>query len=182
MESQFKVFITNPFIFSILMLLTGVVSSVSLIFILRFLDKIYFQNHEPAVSLKKPSILIAYAISWCFSFSLAVVFIFGMAHEEQDKEILDLSWMLKSVFVIMYPIGLGICTFAAFLVTPLAMRALRTGARNLIVFGSLFWLLLACYIFFSPSFSKNGFAILAGFVLSVMGLIIIAQIPPKMKG
>jgi hypothetical protein len=80
-------------------------------------------------------------------------------------------------FPLPIPIGLIVSTCAAILATPLAMWALRTGKRNIIVYGITFWFFLAVYIFCAPSFNHDRFAIIGGVVLTVLGLVIIGLIP-----
>ena len=174
-----KILISNLYVFCFSIFIVGAISSISFISFLRFLDKKYNKKLEHQASIKRSSVFIAYGISWCFSFSLGCVFVVGMSEAEHNKEIFNIAWQLEAILMMMYPVGLALCTFAAALATPLATRAIRTGTRNLILFGSLFWILLACYIFWAPSFNNDGIAIFGGFLLIVIGLIIIGQIPPK---
>ncbi len=111
--------------------------------------------------------------------SLGCVFIAGWGNSNHELSNFTILMFFQEVFNLMYPIGLAVSTFAAFVATPFAVLALKTGTKNLIKFGSAFWVFLALYIFWAPSFHHDGLAIGVGAVLTIAGLLVIGRIPPK---
>ena len=81
------------------------------------------------------------------------------------------------------PILLMVSTTCAVLVAPVAVWTLRTGKRNLILYGTLLWGVLATYIIFPVITFPPPLGGLVHFVslllISYMGLIVIALVPRK---
>jgi len=174
---------TNPYVFGFFILIGVIVSSIVVIFFLRFLDEKYVEKLKPSdrASVKKPSLLSGFAISWCFAISLGCVLAVGIVWAGDNFSGWNLITLLQYVAMIMFipPMGLIVSTFAAVLATPFAARALRTGTRNLILYGSYFWVFLACYMLLAPSFHNNNLFIFVGVLVTLFGLVFIGQIPPK---
>lgn len=81
------------------------------------------------------------------------------------------------------PILLMVSTTCAVLVAPVAVWTLRTGKRNLILYGTLLWGVLATYIIFPVITFPPPLGGLVHHVslllISYMGLIVIALVPRK---
>lgn len=113
-------------------------------------------------------ILLAAVMSWTYSVTLGLLF------AARASGHLDLSTLrLPGVVVV----ALIVSMVASIAVTPLAVWALRTGAKNLCVYGPILWLALVAYeIVIIPRTGAYG---LYGLVLLALGgVAVLGFIPP----
>ena len=75
------------------------------------------------------------------------------------------------------PIALIGSTIAAALATPLAMWTVRTGARNLLIYGPILWITLAGYVAFVIPKIGGPSGEMCLLAISVVGLVAIGFIP-----
>lgn len=112
-------------------------------------------------------VLLAAAMSWSFSVTLGLLFASGVSGH------FSLS-TLRLPGVI--PVALIVCTLVSVVVTPLAVWALRTGTKNLCIFGPILWIVLATYeVVVIPRTGAYGLSGLL--VLGLAGLAILGLIP-----
>jgi len=111
-------------------------------------------------------ILLGVALSWLFSETLGLVFAFCAFGKD--------ALTLPAVF----PMTLSISTAISVLFAPLAIWAAKTGARNLLIYSPILWLILAAHIAVGVShrlpLSQGSL-----FVLSVLGLVVLGLIPRR---
>ncbi len=117
-------------------------------------------------------VLLAAAMSWSGSVTLGLLF---AACASGHFSINTLS--LPAVI----PVAIFISTEFAIVLTPFTVWAVRTGMRNLCIYGPLLWVILAAYILMVGP--RHGFWGLYGPpILGAIGLIILGLIPaPKMQ-
>jgi len=77
------------------------------------------------------------------------------------------------------PVALVVSTVVAIMMTPIAMWSVRTGIRNLCIYGPMLWMVLAAYILLviprTGAYGPYGLLL-----LGVAGLVVLALIPaPK---
>jgi hypothetical protein len=114
---------------------------------------------------------VAAAWSWAFSITLGLLFASCAARPELPCSIATLR--LPAVV----PVALFYSTCAALLVTPLSAWTVRTGTRNLVVYGPVLWLILAAYlVLILPMAPGTGWALIT---LVLIGLLILGFIPRK---
>ena len=112
-------------------------------------------------------VLLAAAMSWSFSVTLGLLFAAGVSGHFSLK-------MLRLPGVV--PVALIGCTMVSFVATPLAVWALRTGAKNLCIFGPVLWIALAAYeVVVIPRTGAYGLPGLL--VLAIAGLAALGFIP-----
>lgn len=113
-------------------------------------------------------ILVAAALSWFYSVTLGLLFAIAAGNY-------SLGTLLLPGVV---PVALLGSTVVSGLMTPLAFWTLRTGARNLWLYGPVLWIALAAYIVFAmPRAGHYGqYGLL---FLAVLGLVVLGFIPAK---
>jgi hypothetical protein len=112
-------------------------------------------------------ILLAAAISWSYSVTLGLLF---AAHSSGS---LSLSTLRLPGVV---PVALIISTTVSIAITPIAVWSVRTGARNLRIYGPILWLALAAYIILVlPKVGRSG--PLGLLCLSITGLVALGFVP-----
>lgn len=114
-------------------------------------------------------ILLGVGLSWVFSSTLGLVFAFCAF----GKDALGLP--------AVFPMILSVSTMISLLFAPLAVWAAKTGARNLLIYGPILWLILAGHIVIGV---KHLLVLSQGslFVLAVVGLVILGLIPRRKRG
>jgi hypothetical protein len=113
-------------------------------------------------------ILLAVALSWIYSVTLGWVFACALAGNFSLNTL-----RLPGVI----PVALIGSTLAAIAITPLAAWSVRTGVRNLWIYGPIFWLILAGYIVLV--IPKTGIRGPYGlFGIAVIGVLVLGLIPP----
>lgn len=111
-------------------------------------------------------VLLAAALSWGFSITL------GLLYAASASGSFSLSTLRLPGVV---PVALILGTEAALAITPIAIWSLRTGMKNLSIYGPILWLVLAGYVLVAgPSYGP--YAVLA---LAALGLIVLGFIPPS---
>jgi len=135
--------------------------------------------------------LASFGVSLLFSFTLGLSFLFWsiLSPEANSNTTItqNLSGLKNTSLGQLWnmgfiPIALGVSLWGAILISPLAFWTFRTGKRNLVVYGSVLWVLLALFIIFGlPSFlpTPGGNRLVGVFLLGVLGLVVIGLIPPK---
>jgi hypothetical protein len=115
-------------------------------------------------------VLLAAAMSWSYSFTLGALFAVCTSERRSFS-----SLLLPGVL----PVVLLGSTVIAIIVTPVAVWSVRTGTKNLCIYGPILWVVLAAYIFLV--IPKTGADGPYGLIfLSVVGLIVLGLIPaPK---
>jgi len=112
-------------------------------------------------------VLLAAAMSWSFSVTLGLLFAAGLSGHFSLRTL-----RLPGVV----PVALIGSTMVSFVVTPLAVWALRTGAKNLCIFGPVLWIALAAYeVVVIPRTGAYGLPGLL--VLGLGGVAILGLIP-----
>ena len=135
--------------------------------------------------------LFSFLISLLFATSLGLILMFWailspeansnttLADNLSSLKKLSISDLWRMGFIL---IALSVSTYSAVLITPLAFWAMRTGKENLMIYGSVLWLLLAIFIIFGiPSIllTVGGNRFFCMFLLSALGLLAIGLIPPR---
>jgi hypothetical protein len=112
-------------------------------------------------------VLLAAAVSWTFSVTLGLLFA-AYASGNFSPHTLRLPGVV--------PVAVIVSTVVSAVVTPLTVWALRTGAKNICVYGPILWIALAAYeVVVVP---RTGLFGLSGLlVLSLGGLTILGLIP-----
>jgi hypothetical protein len=112
-------------------------------------------------------ILLGAAISWVYAVTLGLLFA-GCASGRFSFETLRLPGVV--------PVALIVATGASIAITPIAAWSVRTGARNLRIYGPLLWLALAGYIILVMP--KAGAWGPPGLLcLSIVGLVALGFVP-----
>ena len=114
-------------------------------------------------------ILLAAALTWAYSTTLAFLFAVTVSGNYLPRTLL-----LPGVV----PVALIGSTIVSILVTPIAVWAIRTGRRNLWLYGPILWVGLAAYIVFAiPRTGHYGpYGLL---VLAVLGLVVLGFLPER---
>jgi len=114
-------------------------------------------------------ILVAAVISWGYSVTLGMLFATVLSENHSPRDLL-----LPGVI----PTTLLGSTIVAIAITPVAIWSVRTGARNLWLYGPILWIALAAYIVFAiPRAGHYGqYGLL---LLAVLGLVVFGFIPPR---
>ena len=112
-------------------------------------------------------VLLAAAMSWSFSVTLGLLFA-ACASGNFSLNTLRLPGVV--------PVAVIVSTVVSAVVTPLTVWALRTGAKNLCVYGPILWIVLAVYeVVVVP---RTGLFGLSGLlVLGLGGVVILGLIP-----
>lgn len=115
-------------------------------------------------------VLLAAAMSWGYAATLGLVFA-ACASGHFSSSTLRLPGVV--------PVTLVISTVIAAGMTPIAMWSVRTGTRNLCIYGPILWVTLAAYILLviprTGAYGPYGLLL-----LGVVGLIVLGLIPaPK---
>src|ERR1700685_1467358 len=93
-------------------------------------------------------ILLAAAMSWAYSVTLGLLFAIVLSENHSPKDLL-----LPGVI----PATLISSTVVAIAITPVAIWSVRTGTRNLWLYGPILWITLAAYVVFAiPRFGHYG--------------------------
>lgn len=114
-------------------------------------------------------ILVAAGLSWAFSATLGLLFAVVISEDHSPRDLL-----LPGVI----PVVLLGSTIVAIAITPVAFWAVRTGARNLWLYGPILWVLLAAYIVFAiPRAGHDGqYGV---FFLAALGSLVLGFIPAR---
>jgi hypothetical protein len=114
-------------------------------------------------------ILWAAALSWAYSVTLGLLFAVAVSEDHSLRTL-----VLPGVV----PVALTSSTLVAIAITPIAIWSVRTGARNLRLYGPILWIALAAYVVFAiPKVGHYGqYGLLA---LAVLGLIGLGFIPAR---
>lgn len=119
------------------------------------------------MSLSK-RVLLGASLSWVCSVTLGLVFAACVSGHPALSTL-----ALPGVI----PVALIGSTVAAIVMTPIATWSLRTGRKNLMVFGPILWALLAVWIVAvvpgSPAYGEHSVLVLA-----LVGLVVLGFIPP----
>ncbi len=177
---RFQLLTTNPYVYGLFVIIIGIVGTVGLLLLFRTIKtQLIKNNYIPPKAEERPPLLIAFAISWFFAFTLGCVFTGGPLVAITERKF-DLDILKGSVLMmVLPPIGLFVSTLCALFITPLAAWALRTGRKNIVLFGPLLWLFLASFIVWSEYIDNGYLAFLGTLFLSAVGLGLIGLIPPK---
>ena len=114
-------------------------------------------------------ILLAAAISWTFSVTLGLLFAVVVSGR------FSLSNLLLPGVV---PVALIVSTAASIVITPVAAWALRTGAKNLRLYGPILWIALASFIVVGIP-RIGGIGLYVVFFLGLVGVVILGFIPAR---
>lgn len=116
-------------------------------------------------------ILLATAISWIYSVTLGLLFGIVVSERHTPRDLL-----LPGIV----PVALIGSTIVSIAITPLAIWSVRTGAKNLWLYGPILWIALAAYIAFAiPRAGHYGqYGLL---FLAVLGLVVLGLIPTKVN-
>jgi peptidoglycan/LPS O-acetylase OafA/YrhL len=114
-------------------------------------------------------ILLAAALTCAYSTTLAFLFAVTVSGNYSPRTLL-----LPGVV----PVALIGSTIGSILVTPIAVWAIRTGRRNLWLYGPILWVGLAAYIVFAiPRTGHYGpYGLL---LLAVLGLVVLGFLPER---
>jgi hypothetical protein len=114
-------------------------------------------------------ILIAAVMSWAYSVTLGLLFAVVVS-EDHSLRTLTLPGVV--------PVALTGSTIVAIAITPVAIWSVRTGARNLWLYGPILWIALAAYVVFAiPKAGHYGqYGLL---FLAVLGLVALGFIPAR---
>jgi hypothetical protein len=114
-------------------------------------------------------ILVAAVMSWAYSVTLGLLFAVVLSENHSPRDLL-----LPGVV----PAALIGSTIVAIAITPVAIWSVRTGTRNLWLYGPILWLTLAAYVVFAiPKAGHYGqYALL---FLAVLGLVALGLIPKR---
>lgn len=111
-------------------------------------------------------IVVAVIMSWGYSVTLGLLFAIVVSEDHSPKDLL-----LPGVI----PTALLGSTIVAILITPVAIWSVRTGARNLWIYGPILWAALAAYVLFAipraGHYGQYGLLFLAVFGLVALGFI-----------
>jgi hypothetical protein len=111
-------------------------------------------------------ILTAALMSWAYSVTLGLLFAVVLSENQSPRDLL-----LPGVV----PATLLGSTIVALAITPVAMWSVRTGTRNLWLYGPILWVALAAYVVFAipraGHYGQYGLLFLAALGLVVLGLI-----------
>ncbi len=112
-------------------------------------------------------ILLAAAMSWTYSVTLGLLFAACTSGR------FSLSTLRLPGVV---PVALIGATVASILITPVAVWSVRTGVRNLCMYGPILWAALAIYIVLAiPRAAADG--LIGVFCLSIVGLVALGFVP-----
>lgn len=114
-------------------------------------------------------ILLAAVVSWAYSVTLGLLFAIVLSENHSPRDLL-----LPGVV----PATLIGSTIVAIAITPVAIWAVRTGARNLWFYGPILWIALAAYVVFAiPKAGHYGqYGLL---FLAVLGSVALGFIPAR---
>jgi hypothetical protein len=89
-------------------------------------------------------VLLAAAMSWSFSVTLGLLF--AVCTGSPDTR--DSGHSSFYVFLLpgVVPVALMGSTVVAVLITPVAIWSVRTGAKNLLIYAPILWIVLAIYV------------------------------------
>ena len=111
-------------------------------------------------------ILIAVVMSWTYSVTLGLLFATVLSENHSPRDLL-----LPGVI----PTTLVGSTIVAIAITPDAIWSMRTGTRNLWLYGPILWVALAAYVVFAipraGHYGQYGLLFLAALGLVVLGFI-----------
>lgn len=111
-------------------------------------------------------ILIAAVMSWAYSVTLGLLFAIVVSEGHSPRDLL-----LPGVV----PATLIGSTIVAIAITPVAIWSVRTGTRNLWLYGPILWITLAAYVVFAipraGHYGQYGLLFLAALGLVVLGFI-----------
>jgi hypothetical protein len=111
-------------------------------------------------------VLLAAAISWSYSVSLGLL-IASCASGRFYLSTIRLPGVL--------PVALVISTVIAIAITPIAVWSVRTGTKNLCIYGPILWIVLAAYIVVviprTGAYGPYGLLLLGLVGLAILGLI-----------
>jgi hypothetical protein len=112
-------------------------------------------------------VMLAAGLSWAYSVTLGLVFA-ACASGRLSLSTLKLPGVV--------PVALITSTVIALVMTPIAAWSVRTGARNLCLYGPILWVLLAAWLVaVVPSNPAYGeYSVL---ILGLVGLVILGFIP-----
>ena len=114
-------------------------------------------------------IVLALILSWSFSITLGLLFA-SCTEGRLNFRILALPAVV--------PVALLGSTIAALGLTPVAVWSLRTGGKNLHLYGPMLWAVLAIYIIVvAPKFA--GMALYGSLFMAVFGLIALGSVPAR---
>ena len=120
-------------------------------------------------------VLLAAPISWSFSVTLGLLFavcVFSSDLRDSGHSSLD---VLRLPAVV--PVAPMTSTAISILITAVAIRSVRTGVKNLLIYAPILWIALATYIFTDLVIWKNapyglyGVAFLGAVGAAVLGFI-----------
>lgn len=116
-------------------------------------------------------ILTAAVMSWGYSVTLGLLFATVLSESHSPRDLL-----LPGVI----PVALIGSTMVAIAITPVAIWSVRTGGRNLWLYGPILWTALAAYVVFAiPRAGHYGpYGLL---FLAVLGLVALGLIPARRR-
>jgi hypothetical protein len=114
-------------------------------------------------------ILVAAVMSWACSVTLGLLFVVVVSENHSPRDLL-----LPGVV----PATLIGSTMVAIAITPVAIWSVRTGIRNLWLYGPILWITLAAYVVFAiPRTGHYGqYGLL---VLAALGLVVLGFVPAR---
>ena len=112
-------------------------------------------------------ILLAAAMSWVYAVTLGLLFA-ACASGGFSFSTLRLPGVV--------PVALISSTVAALVMTPIAVWSVRTGAKNLCVYGPVLWIVLAGWIVAVTRWHP-GYGLYSVLILGLLGLVFLGFIP-----
>ncbi len=117
-------------------------------------------------------VLLAAAMSWSYSVTLGLLFA-ACSSGRFSVSTLRLPGVV--------PVALIGSTVIAVVMTPIAVWSVRTGAKNLVIYGPILWVVLAAYILVviprTGAYGPYGLIL-----LGVAGLVILGLVPVPKAG
>jgi hypothetical protein len=112
-------------------------------------------------------ILLAATMSWVYSVTLGLLFA-ACASGHFSFSTLRLPGMV--------PVALIISTVAAIVMTPLAVWSVRTGVKNLCIYGPILWIILAGWVV-AAVWWVPAYGLYSVLILGLVGLVVLGFIP-----
>lgn len=112
-------------------------------------------------------ILLAATISWVYSVTLGLLFA-ACASGRFSFSTLRLPGVV--------PVVLTTSTVAAIVMTPIAIWTVRTGARNLFIYGPILWIVLAGWVVAAVRWNP-AYGLYSVLILGLVGLVFLGFIP-----
>jgi hypothetical protein len=127
-------------------------------------------------------LLLAASLSWIFSVTLGLLLAAQIAAQESGSAHESRSWFSYLMLPGVIPVTLVGSTCAALGMTPAAVWSVRTGTKNLWIYGPVLWIVLATYEVVVIHSHKGGVYVFDGpLLLGIVGAAILGFIPPAKR-